>query len=75
MTLIIDPILRLRRQQATLDQAFQAAVFLTEYDTEQTDDGKILVNEDKFQAVIEFSSSFNKITWTHSARTNRRGLR
>ncbi|KAF4954068.1 hypothetical protein FSARC_12235 [Fusarium sarcochroum] len=38
--------------------AFQTAVSLAEYDAEKDDDGKILVNDDHFRAVMELSSDF-----------------
>ncbi|KAM0563591.1 hypothetical protein ACHAPJ_001315 [Fusarium lateritium] len=41
-------------------KAFQTAVSLAEYDAEKDDDGKILVNDDHFRAVIELSSDFKE---------------
>ncbi|KAJ3546083.1 hypothetical protein NM208_g2189 [Fusarium decemcellulare] len=40
--------------------AFQTAVSLAEYDAEKGDDGKVLVNDDHFRAVVELSSDFRK---------------
>ncbi|KAH6977600.1 hypothetical protein BKA56DRAFT_588492 [Ilyonectria sp. MPI-CAGE-AT-0026] len=40
--------------------AFQTAVSLAEYDAEKDDDGKVLVNDDHFRAVLELSSDFKK---------------
>ncbi|KAF4465891.1 ATPase [Fusarium albosuccineum] len=40
--------------------AFQTAVSLAEYDAEKDDDGKVLVTDDHFRAVVELSSDFRK---------------